>query len=200
MSRREELSAIAHAEADDTFQSITDLDSICDTTLIAITFLLAAIATWTAFAFGRLASTVRIQYLFTVLVVGTLVVVALSVNQLIRALFPRAFSGQAVGERFTSGRLLQGGQEKPETDFQWFERILDEQEETDLEVGLEEWLDEYTPSGVDDAESYQLARMFNYKTVARRKAHHTSRGLAWFNVSLIAFLVVVIVGLVGTLL
>lgn len=199
MTRREELAAIALAEADDTFQSITDLDSICDTTLIAVTFLLAAIATWTAFAFGRLASTTWVQYLFAFAVVSTVVIVALSVNQLIRALFPRAFAGQAVGERFASGRLLNWRQEAPDTDFQWFEQVTQKQDESNLEIELEEWLDDYAPSEVDDIDSYQFARMFNYKTVARRKAHHTARGLAWFRVSLIAFLLVVVLGLTGTL-
>lgn len=196
MPSAEELESIALAEADDTFQSITDLDSICDTTLIAVTFVLAAIATWTAFAFDRLSSSRWLQALFVVAVILTVLVLALAVNQLVRALFPRAFTGSRVGERFPSGHLLRTETQGPSVGIARFDEVIQE-DDPDLEAELEDWLDEYTADGVTDERDYRLARLFNYKIVARQKARHTARGLAWFRISLVMFLVVAIIGLVG---
>lgn len=196
MPSAEELESIALAEADDTFQSISDLDSICDTTLIAVTFLLAAIATWTAFAFDRLFSPRWLQAVFVIAVILTVLMLALAVNQLVRALFPRAFTGTEIGDRFPSSHLFGTGTQSPGVDVLRFNEVLQE-DDPDLAVELESWLDEYTAAGVTDERGYRLARLFNYKIVARQKAQHTARGLAWFRVSLVAFLIVVIIGLVG---
>lgn len=196
MQSAEELESIALAEADDTFQSITDLDSICDTTLIAVTFLLAAIATWTTFAFDRLSSSRWLQALFVIAVIVTVLVLALAVNQLIRALFPRAFSGPQIGRRFPNSHLLGTRTQGPGVDVMRFSEVLQE-EDPELAVELESWLDEYTAAGVSDERGYRLARLFNYKTVARKKAQYTARGLAWFRVSLVGFLIAVVIGLVG---
>ena len=46
--------ALTKQEANDTFSSITVPDSICDTTIVAITFLLTALVGWVGFALPRI--------------------------------------------------------------------------------------------------------------------------------------------------
>lgn len=198
MAEENTRTEIADAEAADTFESISNLDEICDTTLIAVTFLLAAVATWTAFAYGRLEATPRLQLLFGVFVIASVGVLILSVNQLVRALSPRAFYGQKVGEAFGDGVLSMGSASGPSTDVSRFAAVSRHPtEDVPLDVAFDEWLEEYAPREIEDRTEFALARLFNYKHVARVKAKHTSRGLAWFRLSIILFVVIVVIGISG---
>lgn len=190
--------AIARQEADETFQSISDLDNISDTMFVAITFLLTGVATWTGFAFDRLAGDPVLQWLYVVLAIGCVLSIVGSVFFLAASLTPRGFYGRVVGERFLDHRWLLWRNDDPvdvETYRENREGVTDEAE---LARRYEDWLDDYDP-GVEltSRESFEFSRLLNYKVVARIKARNTAYGVAFLRIAITLFVVLVVLGLIG---
>lgn len=196
MTQRDD-EAIARQEANDTFQSITDLDSIADTMFIAVTFLLTAVATWTAFAFDQLEAVAGFQELYTLLIIACVLSVAASVFFFSISLVPRSFYGSSVGSPFLTHRwLLWANDDLTESD--WY-RLDSVSEEEDIKRKYEEWLEEeFAPDvGLSSRATVEFARLCNYKHVARIKARNNAYGIALFRVSVVLFVALIIVGIFG---
>lgn len=193
----DEIREIAQSETDETFQSITDLDNISDTTTIAITFLLAAIASWTNFAVGELDGDLFLQGVFIALTGLTLITIGLSMNYLARSLFPRSFYGNDVGKPFLihSWRPWDRTQEQ---EVKQFEYLDDEGKDAeDRRAAFEKFLETYgEPTEIEDHTDFLLARLFNYKRVAQLKAMNTAYGLAWLRIAVVLFILTALVTLI----
>lgn len=200
----EDRERIARREADDTFDSITDLDSICDTNLIAITFLLTALSSWTAFAFEHFDRIRQSDLLFGVyaaLVVLCALSIAASVTYHVKSLAPRGFYGEALGKPF-----LEHWWEIPTrgdtADADGYEsRIADVSDAEELTAEFESWLDEYAPAlTIDSAREFEIVRLFHYKAAARIKAKYTAYGVSLLRVSVALLVSVILLSVVGQLL
>lgn len=192
--------SIARQEADETFRSITDLDSIADTMFVAITFLLAALATWTSFAFGRLSGSVYLEGIYIVLVIVCALLIAGSVFFLSISLAPRGFYGENIGERFLDHSWLLWRNDDAVGYREFADRRGDIAEEADLRNEYEQWLDQYDPdTTLSSRESFEFSRLLNYKTVARAKARHTAYGIALLRIAVILLVLLILVTLLGPL-
>lgn len=189
--------AIARQEADDTAESIADLDNISDTMFVAVTFLLAALATWTTFAYGRLDGAPTLKTLYVALAVLCVAAVTGCVVSLSLSLSPRGFYGRAVGDRFLDHPWLLWRNDDP-GGIEEFRARRDRVGSTDeLRESYEEWLDRYDPGAdVTSREAFEFSRLLNYKLVARIKAHHTAYAVALFRIATVVFALVIVLSLV----
>ena len=87
--------ALAKQEANDTFSSITVLDSICDTTIVAITFLLTELVGWVGFALPRIQSTDAWSTVIILILVSAGFTFC-NVHYIVKSLSPRAFYYRAL--------------------------------------------------------------------------------------------------------
>lgn len=188
---------IAEAEADETFRSISNLDSISDTAIVGITFLLAALGTWITFAYSRLAGMLWAQGLFVALGVLCVLMIVLSISFLTDALAPRKFYGEGVGQRFLDHRWLVWRNDDP-VDLQRYSRDGDIETPADLEDAVESWIDDYDQdTTVDSKTAFEYARLLNYKVVARQKARNTAYGMAFLRIAVVALAGLIVVGLLA---
>ncbi|WP_435067758.1 hypothetical protein [Haloplanus sp. C73] len=191
----DESTAIASQEADETFQSITDLDSICDTMIVAITFLMSALGVWTGFGYGRLSGFPRVQLVFGALAALCMLATVLSVYHLSRSLFPRAFYGADVGAAFLD-RPWVPFVGADSLDLSQFEHAADVDDVEALDREFEAWLDRYNPDiDIETHAQFERARLFNYKYVARIKALHTARGIAYLRIAAVFLLFLAVLSL-----
>jgi hypothetical protein len=193
----DDSTAIASQEADETFQSITDLDSISDTIIVAITFFLSALGVWTGFGYDRLSQLPRVQLVFGVLAALCLIATVLSIYYLSRSLFPRAFYGTDVGQAFLERPWLPFFS-ADNAGLSTFEHAAEVDDTDDLDREFEIWLDRYHPDA--DIESYadfERLRLFNYKYVARIKALYTARGIAYLLLAVVLLLLLAVLTLVA---
>lgn len=190
MANDETISELAEREADETFASITDLDSISDTTVVGVTFLLSAIGVWTSFALDRFPDGSSAERLFVVLSVLCVGTIGCSLYYLIGSLFPRYFYTDNVGSTFLPSPFPLLNRSTAAAD------QFDGQ--TDLESSFEDWLDTYHGEVVvEDNAEFQFARFHNYKHVARIKAKNIAYGLAWLRISVFLFVLVIAFGLLA---
>ena len=114
MVDEEELSRIVEEESSETFESFTDIDSISDTTVLAITFLLSAQVTLSTVVVtsSLLASTV-LRNVFIGMGFLTMVLVFLSLNSIVKSLLPVGFYSRNVGETLLEYSWIPIGNSKP---------------------------------------------------------------------------------------
>lgn len=185
---------IARDEADETFKSIANLDNIGDTAIVGITFLLAALGTWTTFIFPELEGYPRIRLFFVLLVVISVLATIASVYYLVNSLAPRQFYGEGVGERFLDHQWIPWLNDDP-VDLERFSRTEIESPQ-DLETAVERWIDRYDgDTRVDSEEAFVYSRLLNYKLVARQKARNAAYGMAFLRIAIVVLGLVVITGL-----
>jgi hypothetical protein len=109
-----ELQRIISEESDDSFESFTDLDDISDTTVLAITFLLSAQVSLSALVLdSRLLTGFRSRALFAGLGIVTMLLILLSLNSIIKALFPVGFYSDTVARPLLRHPLVPVGNAKP---------------------------------------------------------------------------------------
>ncbi len=187
---------IAIQEANDTFQSISNLDSICDTSIVGITFLLTAIVGWAAFALPRLPA----RSLSWLGVAGTAVLGALAIFissvYIVKSLIPRAFYTDSVGAVLIDKPLVPGSTD-PTTAIEATEQATGEHSS---KAAFDHWLSQYgNDERITSAATFQYARLFHYKTVAQLKATATTHAIVWFRVAVGWVVVSILVGTVGLL-
>lgn len=193
--------AIARQEANETFRSITDLDSISDTMFVAITFFLAAVATWTTFAYGRLDGMETVQSVYVGLVILCVVTITACVVFLSLSLSPRGFYGDAVGDRFLGHPVLLWRNDDPGNLREFRDKRRTVRSEDDLASAYEDWLREYDPgTTLSSRESFEYSRLLNYKLVARIKAHNTAYAVALFRAATLLFATLIVFSLLALLL
>lgn len=189
---------IARQEANETFQSITDLDEIADTMFIAITFLLAALASWTTFAFDRVDGIPLIEQAYIVFAVSCAGMISVSVYFLASSLSPRGFYGQSVGQKFLNHQWLLWRNQDPVDVEMYHTRRQNIDSEADLKAQYEEWLDEYDPgTSISSRESFEFSRLLNYKYVARQKARNVAYGVALLRIAVILLAIIIFVSLLA---
>lgn len=197
MSDRDD-EAIAKQEADETVNSISNLDSIGDTMFVAITFFLTALATWTPFALQRLSHLQRVQQVVIGLTIGCALAIGGCVFFLAVSLAPRAFYGSAVGSQFLDNSWLLWRNDDPGHVAEFKTRREAVESESDLRAEYETWLARYDPeANISSKESFEFSRLLNYKLVARIKAHYTAYGVALFRIATILFVSIVIITLLA---
>lgn len=195
MSDRDD-EAIARQEADETVNSISNLDSIADTMFVAVTFFFAALATWTPFALDRLRHLHRTQQVAIGLTVACAVAIVGSVYFLAKALAPRAFYGPAVGSQLLDSSWLLWRNNDPGRLADFKERREAVESEADLRAEYETWLSRYDrDTDITSNESFEFSRLLNYKLVARIKAHYTAYGVALFRIATVLFVALLVVTL-----
>ncbi len=188
--------AIAKQEADETVNSISNLDSIGDTMFVAITFFLTALATWTPFALQRLDQFQNARYIVIALVIACALSIGGCVFVLAISLAPRAFYGSAVGRQFLDNSWLLWRNDDPGYVQVFKDRREAVESESDLRAEYNRWLSQYDPDvDITSKESFEFSRLLNYKLVARVKAHHMAYGVALFRIATFLFVVLVVVTL-----
>lgn len=186
--------AIARDEADETFESIANLDNIGDTAIVGITFLLAALGTWTTFIYPALEGHPAVRVLFVLLVVISVLATIASVYYLVNSLAPRQFYGGNVGERFLDHHWIPWLNDDP-VNLERFSRT-EIDSPADLEGAVEGWIDRYdADTRVDSEEAFVYSRLLNYKLVARHKARNAAYGIAFLRLAIVVLGLVVIMGL-----
>jgi hypothetical protein len=185
---------IARDEADETFKSIANLDSIGDTAIVGITFLLAALGTWTTFIFPELDGHPTVRLAFVLLVAISVLATIASVYYLVNSLAPRQFYGEGVGERFLDHQWIPWLNDDP-VELERFSRT-DIDSPADLEAAVEGWIDRYdADTRIDSQEAFVYSRLLNYKLVARQKARNAAYGMAFLRIAIVVLGVLVITGL-----
>lgn len=194
---------LARREADETRESISDLDNISDTAIVGVTFLLAALGTWTSFVYDRLSDILILEITFIFFVLASAMCALIGVYYFARSLAPRQFYGEGVGDRFLEHPWLPFPKfiaQNDKAEISRFETEPDEVEDTeDLREKFRCWFKDYDPAFELETESgFDLSRFHNYKLVARYKARHTAYGMAYLRLSVLFFAFVLFVGLIGT--
>lgn len=114
MTDKNELQRIISEESDDSFESFTYLDDISDTTVLAITFLLSAQVSLSALVLeSGLLTGFRLRALFAGLGIVTMLLILLSLNSIIKALFPVGFYSDTVARPLLRHPLVPIGNVKP---------------------------------------------------------------------------------------
>lgn len=133
MADKDAIQQIISAESDDTFESFTDLDGISDTTVLAITFLLSAQVSLSAVVLNsQLLSGSGFRLTFVVLGIVTMILILLSLNSIIKALFPVGFYSDIVARPLLSYPLIPIGNSKP-SQFDFLESNEEEGEDDEEE-------------------------------------------------------------------
>ncbi|WP_330632624.1 hypothetical protein [Halocatena halophila] len=188
---------IATQEANDTFQSISNLDSICDTSIVGITFLLTAIVGWAGFALPRLPDRSPAWLGVAGTVVLGAVAIFISSFYIVKSLIPRAFYTDSVGEVLIDQPLVPGSTD-PTTAIEATEQATGE---SSSKAAFDHWLNQYgNDERITSAAAFQYARLFHYKTVAQMKATATTHAIVWFRVAVGCVVVSILVGTVGLIL
>lgn len=188
---------IVKKEADDTFQSINNLDDISDTLIIGTTFLLAALATWTTFMIPRFSNNTMKKFIFMFLVITCSLIICINVILLSTSLAPRYFYGDNVSKQIAKWYLPFSNSQSIHIQK---EQYLNLGSESDIKSIFNDWLEEFNPNtSISSKESYEYTRFINYKLVAEKKAKLTSLSLILFYISLILFVIVIIYGLIATI-
>jgi hypothetical protein len=195
-----EIFKIARDEADETAQSISNLDNIGDTAVVAITFLLAALGTWVGFVYSNIAPIPQLRIIFVTIASLSVVTTVLSMYFLAESLVPRQFYGDGVGERFLDYRWLLWKNDDP-AGINSFERQGDIESPGDLQDAVENWIEEYDDeTTVDSEETFIYSRLLNYKLVARHKARNTAYGMALLRIAVVCLGILILIGLIASLL
>lgn len=195
-----EIFKIARDEADETAQSISNLDNIGDTAVVAITFLLAALGTWVGFVYSNIAPIPQLRIIFVTIASLSVVTTVLSMYFLAESLVPRQFYGDGVGERFLDYRWLLWKNDDP-AGINSFERQGDIESPGDLQDAVENWIEEYDDeTTVDSEEMFIYSRLLNYKLVARHKARNTAYGMALLRIAVVCLGILILIGLIASLL
>lgn len=195
-----EIFKIARDEADETAQSISNLDNIGDTAVVAITFLLAALGTWVGFVYSNIAPIPQLRIIFVTIASLSVVTTVLSMYFLAESLVPRQFYGDGVGERFLDYRWLLWKNDDP-AGINSFERQGDIESPGDLQDAVENWIEEYDDeTTVDSEEMFIYSRLLNYKLVARHKARNTAYGMALLRIAVVCLGIMILIGLIASLL
>lgn len=189
----EDLDEIVQTEVAATERSVSNLDSICDTTLVGITFLLAGLATWGGFALGRIIDHgIRplFAWPFLVLLVLSGVATTAAVSHIVTGLFPRQFYTEQVGETLVESPWNPLSRSDTSQS-----ALLDRAQSTTPETYVEEFIDRYDgTAAVDNPSDFSRIRLRNLKIVAERKAVATGNGLAWFRLAVVCFLGTLVYG------
>lgn len=187
MAEKSELSRIIREESSESFDSFTDIDSISDTTILAITFLLSAQVTLsTVVVTSAVLSSTVLRELFIGMGILTIFLIFLSLNSIIKSLLPVGFYSENVGKPLLDYRWIPVGNSRPEqfsflhpqsseTDHSRIEAVLrnlrvyvrnfygrprTEEITTDhqsVRRAAERFVDEY--SGIDEVDSYDMYQM-----------------------------------------
>ena len=190
---------IARDEAEETAQSISNLDNIGDTAVVGITFLLAALGTWAGFVYNNITAVPQLRILFVAIASLSVGTTVLSMYFLAESLVPRQFYGDGVGDRFLNHRWLLWRNDDP-AGIDGFERHGDIESPSDLKDTVEDWIEEYDgETAVDSEEMFIYSRLLNYKLVARHKARNTAYGMALLRIAVVCLGVLILVGLVASL-
>ena len=190
---------IARDEADETAQSISNLDNIGDTAVVAITFLLAALGTWVGFVYSNITPIPQLRIIFVTITSISVITTVLSMYFLAESLVPRQFYGDGVGERFLDYRWLVWKNEDP-AEINSFERQGDIESPGDLQDAVENWIKEYDDeTTVDSKEMFIYSRLLNYKLVARHKARNTAYGMAFLRIAVVCLGILILIGLIASL-
>ncbi|RQG91808.1 hypothetical protein [Natrarchaeobius chitinivorans] len=176
-----------------TEKSVANLDSICDTTLVGITFLFAGIATWGAFGFGEVSSgsiSTTQAWPFLGFIVLSGVATTVAVSYIIRGLFPRQFYTEEVGETILHSTWLPGiGSGTSQS------AILDRARSTTAEAYVSEFIESYDPEDeIETHEKFSKVKLRNLKAIAGIKAKLTGKGLLWFQLGVLFFLASLLYG------
>ena len=192
MSGDDGLVDIAEDEIDDTFDSITDLDNISDTTVLAITFLLSAQVSLSTLV---LQSTTLVsgipRILFILLGVAAMVLIFLSINAIIKSLLPVGYYSDGVAEPLLTDtwRPWAGDSASQfETVNSLAESQPDEETLSTYQEFAADFIDDYgSEDSLEDYNEFQFAKLYHYKQVGERKAHYSGTGLAWLRLAILAF-------------
>lgn len=202
-----ELGDIARAENDDTFASITDLDSIGDTAVLAITFLLSAQVSLTTFVVGTHTLSGNLRVAFVVLALATMGLVFWSLSAVVATLLPVGFYSGSAGEVLLENPWLPLRRSTSDQ-FGFLETAdSDPVEETPdgddvpYRTVASAFVDAYSDRDkVTSVETYQFAKLAHYKRVGQRKAELTGLGLSRLRLAVLCFVVQFGVLFVGVLL
>jgi hypothetical protein len=194
---QESFAIIAKEQAEETFESIKNLDNICHTSMVAIAFIISALCVWWTAIGTRINMLPLSREISAALTVACAVCVAFSTSYFVRAIFPRFFFGEIVGSPFVEHPWQPWRADKANLQREFKVR------ETTAKLSAEEkrkkflqWIKEYG-KGVKTPNDFQLARFFYYKYVAAIKATNTARGIAWMRLAIILVAVLMIVGVFG---
>ena len=199
-----ELLDVAEDEVSHTFDSITDLDNISDTTVLAITFLLSAQVSLSALLLQSDTITPSwVEGLFVAVGLITMAVIFWSLNQIIKSLLPVSFYSADVGEPLLKNIWFPWlGNASPQ-----FEAVEDQQETSadedvpPYEKFADSFVATYTANGsIDDYSEFQLAKLYHYKQVGKRKSYYAGRGLAWLRWAVFLFFMQFTIALGGIVL
>jgi hypothetical protein len=189
--------AIAKQEADQTYNSISNLDNIGDTMFVAVTFFLAALATWTPFALQRLSGVQEGKNIVIILTIICVLSIGSSVFFLAIALAPRSFYGHSTGDQLLSHPWLLWRNNDAGNVQGFLEQRQTIEDEEDLRSEYEKWLRQYDADvNITSKESFEYSRLLDYKIVARIKARYTAFGVSLFRIATIIFVIIVIVTLI----
>lgn len=200
MSENDELYKIVKEETTETFESFTDLDSISDTTVLAITFLLSAQVTLSALLLDSSRLTDKwVEAVFIGIGLVTILFIFLSLNAIVKALLPVEFYGSSAGEPILDHKLFFipwsdpnqfsffGSSSSIETSGQG-DTDTDERRTSARHVA-ENFVEGYNSAEeIQDYETYEYAKLRHYKQVGKRKAEYTGVGLEWLRYSVALFL------------
>lgn len=183
-----ELSDIAAEESGETFDSITDLDNISDTTVLAITFLLSAQVSLTTYVVGAGTLAGRREVGFVVLGLCTMAMIFLSLNAIVKTLLPVGFYGERVGEPLLDRPWIPAVVSTP-GQFGFLSGEESDEPAREPEAVAEEFLETYSPHGdVSSLDEYHVAKLAHLKTVGERKARLTGVGLSWLRWAVAVFI------------
>ncbi len=192
MRSDDKLVDIAEDEVNHTFDSITDLDNISDTTVLAITFLLSAqvsLSTIVLQSTALVSGTTRtIFILLGILAMG---LTFMSINAIIKSLLPVGYYSDGVAEPLLDDAWIPwSGNSAPqfETLDNVFESRTDGGNQSVYQDFVADFVDDYgSEDPVDDYGDFQFAKLYHYKQVGERKAHYSGTGLAWLRLAILAF-------------
>ncbi|NIC00902.1 hypothetical protein [Halobacterium sp. R2-5] len=192
MAADDKLVDIAEDEIGDTFNSITDLDNISDTTVLAITFLLSAQVSLSTLVLQSTALvTGPTRSIFIVLGVTTMGLIFMSINAIVKSLLPVGYYSEGVAEPLLADAWSPwAGDSAPQ--FETLNDRLNSQPDDETQPTYQnfaaEFVDDYgSEDSVDDYSDYQFAKLYHYKQVGKRKAHYSGTGLAWLRLAILGF-------------
>lgn len=192
MGTDDKLVDIVEDEIGHTFNSITDLDNISDTTVLAITFLLSAQVSLSTLV---LQSTTLVsggpRTIFIVLGVIAMGLTFMSINAIIKSLLPVGYYSDGVAEPLLDDPRMPWNNDSAsqfETLNDGFESRPDGGTQSIYRDFAADFVDDYGSEGpVDDYNEFQFAKLYHYKQVGERKANYSGTGLAWLRLAIFTF-------------
>lgn len=180
-----ELQKISEAEAEDTFQSITDLDGIADTSVLAITFLLSAEVTLVGLVLNSdFISSQPLQMVFSIIALSTTVLIFLSFRSIVLSLLPVGFNGKGLAEASVCDVLGLGDDSDRGQNLLTKDRFDTAVKDTDGKETYQTLVTDYFSrygaiESIESENEYIIAKLTHYKVVGARKAKFTKDGLTW---------------------